>query len=91
MGGGDVSKPDDVPQDVWDAAVKAELVVEDEFTDLNDWNSRDVATDIIARAIMAERERCAKIADAHAAENWSMTEEEHAAQVIAAAIRKGTP
>jgi hypothetical protein len=41
------------------------------------------ATDIIARAIMAERERCATVADAHS------ECERDCGDVIAAAIRKG--
>jgi hypothetical protein len=84
MGCSDVSKPEDIPQDVWATSVKVELVVEVEFTDLRDWNSRDVATEVIARAIMAERERCAKIAG-----DYPTTRMIDGPQ-IATRIRKGT-
>lgn len=47
-----MSKPEDIPQDVWDAA--------DAVLDGNAWNP--IRTEAIARTIMAERERCAKVA-----------------------------
>lgn len=58
-------KPDDIPQDVWDVA---EAVRGRVFNAMHDDDGRltdnDPAEDI-ARAIMAERERCAKIAEKH--------------------------
>jgi hypothetical protein len=50
------SKPDDIPEDVW-ATARASAFGE----------TGDMETDInilVARAILAERERCVKIADA---------------------------
>jgi len=41
----------------------------------------------IAAAVLAERERCAKIADDYAKEAWGCTEEIAAAEGIAALIR----
>lgn len=43
----------------------------------------------MAQAIMAERKRCAEIASKYASEAWGITEEEHAATVIASAIMVG--
>lgn len=40
-------KPDDIPQDVWDAAVDV----------LNDWNKGPVTSETIARAILAAEKR----------------------------------
>lgn len=51
-----MNKPDDIPQDVWD---DAERRLGDRFL----LGARDAAVEIIARAIMAERERCAKVAE----------------------------
>lgn len=80
-------KPDDIPQDVWDAAsaVYAQLTV-----DVGEWHDKVH----IARAILAERERCAKLAEregvypelnvAGGGPEWYRH-----AQRIAAAIRKG--
>lgn len=48
-----MSKPDDIPQDVWDSA-------EDQLRGLSYLLS---STEIVARVILAETERCAKIAD----------------------------
>lgn len=51
-----MSRPNDVPRDVWDVAAKA-------------WNdvylnliSEDAATEVIARVLIAERDRCKRIA-----------------------------
>lgn len=60
-----MTKPDDIPQDVWDAA-------EDAFDTLlcNDIQASGTAAQFridsitpVARAILAERERCARLAD----------------------------
>jgi hypothetical protein len=53
MGGGDVSRPDDIPQDVWDAAGYS-VTAAPVYTGILHEN--------VARAMMAERERCAKVA-----------------------------
>jgi hypothetical protein len=47
-----MSRPDDIPQDVWDAAERA-YVHDDYFEQV----------EMTARAILAERERCAKVAE----------------------------
>ena len=69
-----MSKPSDIPQDVWGAA----SAINDILTDAG------VAK--IARAIMAERERCAKITGRVAAE-MSGCSIDYASGFIAAAIR----
>lgn len=56
-----MTKPDDIPQDVWETAALC-------------WNTMpsgasDAGTAYIARAILAERERCAKVAERDA--DWS--------------------
>lgn len=56
-----MSKPSDIPQDVWDLArrIWAEmLTVNHDAPQKHSFNDCDE----IARAILAERERCAKIA-----------------------------
>jgi hypothetical protein len=50
-----MTKPDDIPQDVWDKADHLETVI-----DCPDYVPRH--TVLIARAIMAEREACAQVA-----------------------------
>ena len=55
---------------------------------ISDQDRLDLVALYIA-GVAAERERCAKIADAHAAEMWGHTEQESAAMHIAAAIRSG--
>lgn len=50
-----MSKPDDIPQDVWDSTegVRISFVNPDP----------DEVREAVARAVMEERERCAKIAE----------------------------
>lgn len=57
MGDGDVSKPEDIPQDVMDAAQAVVRGLWDRDRDSGE------NAEAIARAIMAERERCAKLVD----------------------------
>ncbi|TGR82800.1 hypothetical protein EN866_34580 [Mesorhizobium sp. M2D.F.Ca.ET.223.01.1.1] len=45
------------------------------------------AIDLISKALAAERERCAKIADEFAKENWGLTELVYAGETLADAIR----
>ncbi len=65
-----------------------------------DQNALDILTGYVADAISAERERCAKIADAHITvplkgSAWFVTEaqrgRDRCAEQIAAAIRSGKP
>lgn len=63
-----MSKPDDIPQDVWDAAAIGV-----------DYYSR--RQEHVARAVLAERERCAVKADRYA--------DRESGRVIAKAIREG--
>lgn len=63
-----MSKPDDIPQDVWDEGVKeAQHFVQwlDAGNSTGSLSPHAVEglADSIARAIMAERERCAKVAE----------------------------
>lgn len=48
-----MTRPADIPQDIWDVGVDV----------LNDWSKGPPTSETIARAILAERERCAKKAD----------------------------
>lgn len=91
-----MTKPDDIPQDVWDVAV-GWATAEAQMT-----AGRPVVAHAVARAIMAEREACAGIAGDIAANDLdkgrgdSMKDEAYriandigkqTATVIAAAIR----
>lgn len=97
--GNSMSKPSDIPQDVWDAARQA-------LIDAGRNPEYEIRTlPLVVRAIMAERERCAKIADHRwhefdaklASGNVPEHLQERAigrafeAQHLADAIRKGTP
>lgn len=53
-----MTRPNDIPQDVWEAAARALI-----GRDLAPPNDRDRDQICIARAILAERERCATIAE----------------------------
>ncbi len=57
-------KPDDIPEDVWDAARGVWFTM----PALHRW---ETVVELYARAIMAEREACAKIADEHARAKYS--------------------
>jgi hypothetical protein len=86
------AKPDDIPADVWEAAWIAANNIPADYT--YDGQSDGVAEmqegcEVIARATLAERERCAKVADDHA-RAWGLAMGSGATE-IAAAIRKGTP
>ncbi len=91
-----MSRPEDIPQDVWDVALRtwAEMLTVD-----HDHNTELAAGDVeeIARAIFAERERCAKIAEkafggpahTYASENADIYRaQDSACYHIAALIRK---
>ena len=82
-----MSKPEDIPQDVWTRALAASVLIFDRLLDegriaVISIEARDQAAVPIARAIMAakaeEREACAAIAD-----DWV-----GGAEYIANAIRK---
>lgn len=76
-----MNKPDNIPQDVWDAAENMPLV---------DTDDMDFGISlVIARAILAERERCAEIADTTVSSIGVGGGEFYIAAKIAAAIRKG--
>lgn len=85
-----MGKPDDIPQDVWDATDKPAFRVALDVVAGQKWDIRPT----IARAILAERERCAKVAEATRADEtdddpWS-SGWRVACNNIAAAIRKGS-
>lgn len=91
-----MSKPDEFPADAWDAAAKW-------AHDLREWadhgntlavyrdHDENAFTDTIARAILAERERCAQCAEevgkAYAEDEAGWLD---CSETIAASIRKGT-
>lgn len=62
-----MTKPDDIPQDVWDAAVAADEAanaaygdsINDPFVPIENIDAASIT--VIARAIMAEREACAQV------------------------------
>lgn len=88
-----MSKPEDIPQDVWDVALRvwAELLTADHVGD-PEVAHRDV--DEIARAILAakaeEREACLVAIRALHADAWGITEEQSALEdAIAALQRRG--
>lgn len=70
-------KPNDISDDAWEAA-RERVVAIRVFT------GEEAMIEIVARAIMAERERCAKVAESN--NEWPQEGEE-----IATAIRKGQP
>lgn len=70
-----MSKPDDIPQDVWTTAAKMAAEYDDWVAHGNTTASLslhaiEAMADTIARAVMAERERCAKIAG-HASKRYA--------------------
>jgi hypothetical protein len=85
---GIVSRREDIPQDVLATA-------EDRYLDAVVMTKKDEPRAIvlmIARAILAERERCAKIADGIREEVLAAHQHEraHAVACVAAAIRAGS-
>lgn len=78
-------KPDDIPQDVWDYA---EIALK--FVPSGDDNAQ---IDSVSRAILAECERCAKVAEKHDSpgQMWATAKlaAGYAVRDISAAIRKG--
>jgi hypothetical protein len=77
-----MSRPNDIPEDVWEAAAKF-------------WAGDGSERAAVARAILAERERCADIADFGV--KWTPVPTGDVQKIvdescarIAAAIRKGT-
>lgn len=88
-----MTRPSDIPERVWDAAVDPAHVVFDAAIDLYETGacSADIRV-VIARAIMAETERCAQVADEHAEAKWGGEGKPNAvlritAHSIASAIR----
>jgi len=98
-----MTKPDDIPQDVW---VDAGIELAGRRIPASDTEVADTiagwAREIASRAILAERERCAKIAEdfeclgrllpfaSDAENNAAHTGQYEAAERIAAAIRNGS-
>jgi hypothetical protein len=77
-------KPDTIPQDVWDAA----LSVVDAIDGLG---YAKIHTDKVARAILAERERCADLAETTVSNVGVGGGEFYIAAEIAKAIRNPSP
>lgn len=64
-----MQKPEDIPEDVWEVArLEAVKIVEAITQEPTDWAVYVVA-ESISRAILAERERCAEVAERDA--DWS--------------------
>ncbi len=70
-------RPDDIPEDVWE---KAKAVMRDSPFAMDASDYVEHTADLIARAILAERERCAKI-------GWLQSKQGATHDQIAAAIR----
>lgn len=97
-GGGDVTRPEDIPEDVWSTA-SDEALKYVEWIDPPHVDGVAAAEHVLAvsfsRIIMAERERCAALAETydhrgmfalgHLPKGW-----EGCRRNIAAAIRKGS-
>jgi hypothetical protein len=64
--------PKDIPEDVYKKAIDAAGYV----------TTRDEAAIVIARAILAERHRCTKIADRYAQNNQGGDRQAHAAFIV---------
>lgn len=90
-----MSKPEDIPQDVWDVAWNVEVVADFSFDGQTGGTREQHETaENIARAIMAatlaERELCARFVEIFPLKSATISEMEHAQRetaLIAAAIR----
>lgn len=82
-----MTKPDDIPQDAWDAAREA-MNAHYHVTSARNQSEWDAYIYVAARAVLVERERCAQIADDHA-KAWGLAMGTGATE-IAKAIR-GAP
>lgn len=57
-------RPDDIPEDAWDAAeVRVNEMARNIRDDCQCVDCRSIRVEAFARAILAERERCAKVAE----------------------------
>lgn len=74
-------RPEDIPQDAWDAARAAYAG----YGRAGEYDVTLAAYELIARAILAERERCARVAEDYQYEHLVIRER------FAALIRKGEP
>lgn len=91
----------EIPADVMEAAAKAVRLCEKARSELEEENAAVASICVIARAIMAERERCAKVADGVRWTPGPDTSEKNAQLIgyickdvagkIAAFIRRGEP
>lgn len=77
-------RPDDIPEDVWAAAERPAFRVQLDVQAGQIWDIQPT----IARAILAERDRCARIA-ADGAEDEPYGHAKARASLIAQAIRSG--
>jgi hypothetical protein len=88
------TKPDDIPQDVWDAALQV-MREHHRGTTARSQAEWDRYAIIGARGIMAERDRCARIAESWTEAQQPIVERSKTyslhdvADEIAASIRKG--
>lgn len=87
---------EDIPQDVWNAAFATYIARCDSVSRLAADFEEDEVIELVARAILAERERCAHISESfidstdYDVEPEAAVAENVAARMIAAAIRKGS-
>jgi hypothetical protein len=81
-----MSKPEDIPQDVW---LAANSFLTASMVGVNIMSAR--SAEMVSYAILAERERCAQIADGIREEVLAAHQHEraHAVECVAVAIRNG--
>ncbi len=83
-----MTRPDDIPADIWDAADALATRVRDAYLDDDDLvlgRPREIA----ARALIAERERCAAVATGEITTLLGAEFADTITGYVAAAIRKG--
>lgn len=74
-----MSKPDDIPQEVWDTAIGLSDACYRDFSPIGGARA-------ISRAIMAERERCAKHADSYLVGLTDKGDEKSARRIVNDAV-----
>lgn len=85
-----MSKPDDIPQDAWDAAEKVHMLPHFKFSSWRYVLSTDIARAIVA-AKAEEREACAKLAEEFAGQfpEFPEFDEQHNCAIYIASVIRG--
>lgn len=92
-GSGAVSRPGDIPQDIWDAAYDRAMDAEMSGRESDTWVDYRSVVIIISRAVQEERERCAELAENIKPEGnpFSVTPDWYAGGSHAAWVIRGCP